>query len=152
MGIRKHREWCDDVCGTYHDAAQGALFLALIWCQFGGVVCVSMSTTAELSSFFLPLLNLLHMPPAAFIMLWKTPGNIQRLTSGMECYQPFVKCCKTCLHLNFLLQLFHSLLLSSTKGSQAFFSVSLTRDGEKPCETHLRKFIAPILSSFRGLT
>lgn len=56
---------------TYHNAAQRALFFAFIWCQFGGIVCVSMSTTAELSSLLLPLLNLLHMPTAALIMLRK---------------------------------------------------------------------------------
>lgn len=32
-----------------------------------------MSTTAELSSLLLPLLDLLHMPAAALIMLWKNP-------------------------------------------------------------------------------
>lgn len=52
------------------------MFLALIWCQFGGVVRVGMSTTAELSSLLLPLLNLLHMPTAALIMLWKKPEVI----------------------------------------------------------------------------
>lgn len=58
---------------TYHNTAQGALFLALVGCQFGGVVCVSMSTAAELSGFLLPLLDLLHMPTAALIVLWKKP-------------------------------------------------------------------------------
>lgn len=65
---------CKKSC-TYHNATQGALFLALIWCKFGGIVRISMSTTAELSSLLLPLLDLLHMSPAALIVLWKKPDT-----------------------------------------------------------------------------
>lgn len=54
---------------TYHNIAQGALFLALIRCQFGGIVSVGMSATAEFCCLLLPLFNLLHVPATALIML-----------------------------------------------------------------------------------
>lgn len=54
---------------TYLDAAQGALFFALVRRQLGGVVRVGVSTAAELSGLLLPLLDLLHVPPAALVVL-----------------------------------------------------------------------------------
>lgn len=54
---------------TYHNIAQGALFLALIRCQFGGIVSVGMSATAEFCCLLFPLLNLLHVPATALIVL-----------------------------------------------------------------------------------
>lgn len=80
------------------------MFLALIWCQFGGIVCVSMSSTAELSSFLLPLFNLLHMPSAALIMLWKKPktrGHMEN--SVLSLLEKEGGTVKIYLHLNFLL-------------------------------------------------
>lgn len=54
---------------TYLDAAQGALLLALVRRQLGGVVRVGVPTAAELGGLLLPLLDLLHVPPAALVVL-----------------------------------------------------------------------------------
>lgn len=67
---RQHKLWNI----TYHNTTKWALFLALVRCQFRGIVSVRMSTTAELSSFLFSLLYLLHMPSAALVML----GEIQK--------------------------------------------------------------------------
>lgn len=54
---------------THHDIAQGALLLPLIGGELRCIVSVSMSSTAQLSCFLFPLLNLLHVPSNTFIML-----------------------------------------------------------------------------------
>lgn len=54
---------------TYLHAAQGALLLALVRRQLGGVVRVGVPTAAELSGLLLPLLHLLHVPAAALVVL-----------------------------------------------------------------------------------
>lgn len=62
---------------TYLDAAQRALLLALVRRQLGGVVRVGMPTAAELGGLLLPLLDLLHVPAAALVVLQ------QRATNGL---------------------------------------------------------------------
>lgn len=68
---------------TYLDAAQGALFFALVRRQLGGVVRVGVSTAAELSGLLLPLLDLLHVPPAALVVL--QGGGRNRKTGADSC-------------------------------------------------------------------
>lgn len=70
---------------TYLDAAQGALFFALVRRQLGGVVRVGVSTAAELSGLLLPLLDLLHVPPAALIMLQGWGEGRNRKTGADSC-------------------------------------------------------------------
>lgn len=70
---------------TYLDAAQGALFFALVRRQLGGVVRVGVSTAAELSGLLLPLLDLLHVPPAALVVL---QGGVGWVGLGEETGKP----------------------------------------------------------------
>lgn len=44
-----------------------------------------MSTTAELSSLLFPLLNLLHMPAAALVMLEEKPETVGHMENGDSC-------------------------------------------------------------------
>lgn len=54
---------------SHHNTAKGALFLALIGSEFGGVVRVGVPAATQLGRLLFPLLDLLHVSTAALVML-----------------------------------------------------------------------------------